>query len=202
MLVDDLDSRLITVCKTYLAKNDPGHQWGHITNVAEVGTQLAKAYGLDVVPFLLAAVCHDIFSSFNRKEHHRLSGQWVRDNLKDYGYGEYTDVVARMCEQHRASYKGSYSGIYEKCFAAADRGIPTIHQSVRRSYDYARHSVGKDHPNAVLHALGHIKEKYATGGSVRYPDVSRELFSKEIEELRVGADQLTEMIVEAIISGG
>lgn len=189
--LDQIDIRLIDTCRAYLMKNDIGHQWSHVIDVARLGLRLADTYSLDHRPFLLAAVCHDIFSSADRANHHQLSYEWVLKNLSEFGYEYESALVATMCLQHRASFRDKYLGIYQECFAAADRGVPSFVGMIKRSYFYARGKDGKSHEEAVVHACNHIRDKYGSKGYGRWPDVSIKMFGDLIKTIGDMADRAT-----------
>lgn len=199
--LDAINPSLREICFTYLLKNDKGHQWPHIVDVANVGVYLANTYGLDKLSFLLAAVCHDIFSTADRVRHHELSHDWVLGNLDRFGYGAVKERVALMCAQHRASYKGEYAGIYQECFAAADRGIPSYAKMLRRSYQYGIDTEKLSHDEGVVHAWEHLKDKYGSKGYARWPETSLKYFGDHIAAVKVTADTASLDSVKRILMG-
>lgn len=192
VLFADVPKSLLGTCFGMLAYNDPGHQLPHIRDVARNGIRVAEHYYLDPMPFKLAAVCHDIYSSANRKEHHTLAGEWVRNNFKHYrGLEKYADLVARMCEQHRSSYKGKYTGLFEEGFAAADRGVPTVENSIVRSFQH-HSATSTDALEVRINAsIAHLQEKFGPGGYNRENRVHVDVFGDALERFKGTVMDLT-----------
>lgn len=132
-MFNELHHGLVVHCMHWIDNNDAAHRRDHVLNVANECVKIAEHYKLDRTRLLLAALTHDIFSGRDRKEHHTLAAQWVRDNLGRYGYdAETVACVAQMCAEHRASLRGDYSDIYCEAFSAADRGPLNLTASVVR----------------------------------------------------------------------
>lgn len=183
---------LLGLCFGMLEQNDPGHQLPHIRAVVRNGLQIAEHYGIDPMPFKLAGVCHDIFSSVDRINHHILAGNWVRENFKHYpGFEKYAELVARMCEEHRSSYKGLYSGLFEEAFAAADRGVPTVEDSVVRSFNHHNASGEGTLLTIVNNSIAHLQSKFGPNGYNRDNAVHREVFGDALERFKGTVMKLT-----------
>lgn len=176
---------LIALTRDFVSRNDPGHNWSHVLDVATMGLRFAEKLGLDDKPFLLAAACHDMFSGQDRDHHHELAGEWVRANLSKYEDERYVGLVARMCEQHRSSYHWAYDGLYEEAFASADRGPIGIEHDAKkywRSYQYNQHRYPSLSPieicgNVAIAMFG----RFGVQGSVRWPELYQNLFGAEIK---------------------
>lgn len=178
---------LVKICRGMISRNGPSHDWSHVVEVAQAGMEIAKRLKLDTLPFLLAALCHDLFSDTDRQEHHMLAGAWVRENLGAFESKSLVEVVARMCEQHRASYRGEYTGIMEEAFASADRGLVGIDrdaQMYERAVKYAleRNNCGVVRASEI--AAQHIREKFGKGGYAKWPVLYVELFGDELEAMQ------------------
>lgn len=183
---------LLGVCFGMVSHNDPAHQLPHIRAVARNGIHVANYYHLDTMPFVLAAVCHDIYSSADRENHHLKAGEWVRNNFKHYkGLEKYADLVARMCEQHRSSYKGKYSGLFEEGFAAADRGVPTVEDSVVRSFNHRSASCDGTVEDKVALCIKHLQDKFGPNGYNRPSAVHTDVFGDALVRFKTTVMQLT-----------
>lgn len=201
-MFETIDSVFLETCMKKMAANqDPSHDWEHVKDVAKAAYRMAHHAGIQLQPLLLAAISHDTYSGIDRVNHHRLSGQWVREILPGTLHGPWTETVALCCEQHRASYQGEYTGIYQEAFASADRGLLTmtsIEKTVKRSYRYAFAKVN-DHETAVQHVLGHMPEKYGSKGYAKWPNLYQAVFDKEIKMLQIEADNMTDQRVRFIL---
>ena len=183
---------MLGVCFGMIEQNDPGHRLPHIRDVTRNGLQIAEHYGIDPIPFKLAAVCHDIYSSVDRPNHHLLAGQWVRDNFKHYpGFDKYTELVARMCEEHRSSYRGRYSGLFEEGFSAADRGVPKVEDSVIRSFNYHNVKGSGTLISIVNDSIAHLQVKFGPNGYNRDNVTHREVFGDSLERFKTTVMKLT-----------
>lgn len=132
-MFNELHHGLVVHCMHWIDNNDSAHRRDHVLHVAAECVNIAERYKLDRTRMLLAALTHDIYSGRDRKEHHALAAEWVRQNLGRYGYDADTvECVARMCAEHRASLRGEYSDIYCEAFSAADRGPLDLAASVAR----------------------------------------------------------------------
>lgn len=132
-MFNELHHGLVVHCMHWIDNNDAAHRRDHVLHVAAECVKIADHYNLDRTRMLLAALTHDIYSGRERKEHHTLAADWVRQSLGLYGYdAETVECVARMCAEHRASLRGEYSDIYCEAFSAADRGPLDLAASVAR----------------------------------------------------------------------
>lgn len=202
-LFKSVNQGLVKICRGMVSKNGPSHDWAHVVEVARAGVEIAKRLKLDELPFLLAALCHDIFSDTDRPEHHLLAGQWVRENLGAFESKALVEVVARMCEQHRASYKGEYSGIMEEAFASADRGLVGIDRDARmyeRAVKYAIERNGCSIVRACEISAQHIREKFGKGGYAKWPALYVRLFGDELEAMqdRIAARPYASHVLEVL----
>lgn len=206
-LFSGINQALVKICRGMVSLNDLAHGWSHVVAVAEAGVKIAHHYGLDTRPFLYAALCHDIYSSKDRENHHLLAAEWVRENLEAFGGGVFVEVVARMCEQHRASYTGVYTGLFEEGFAAADRGPVGVEYDVAhywRSFQYtaARHS--EDCLKICERVRKHMLEKFGPDGYARYPSIYQAVFGAELEayQQRIASRDRMSSVVELLGDAG
>lgn len=201
-MFETVDNAFLEVCQAKMAANqDPSHDWGHVKDVAKAAFHMAKYAGIDLQPLLLAAISHDTYSGIDRLNHHLLSGAWVREAMPFTLHGEWTETVALCCEQHRASYRGEYTSIYQEAFASADRGMlkmDSINKIVKRSYDFAYARTG-DHRQAVDKVVYHMPEKYGHNGYAKWPELYRNVFIAELAVLKDLADSMSPSYVNQIL---
>ncbi len=193
-MFETIDNAFLETCQEKMAANkDPSHDWGHVKDVARAAFHMARYAGIELQPLLLAAISHDTYSGIDRVNHHLLSGAWVRENLPFTLHGEWTETVALCCEQHRASYRGEYTSIYQEAFASADRGMlkmDSINEIVKRSYNFSYARTG-NHEQAVDQAAYHMPEKYGHNGYAKWPELYRKVFATELIALKDSADSMT-----------
>jgi hypothetical protein len=187
--------------KGQYAINDPGHREEHFIKVEEAGLRITKRlksdawWDEDLV--ILFAWLHDLFS-WSRINHHQMSAFWVRTtNYKHVAFlsDNVRELLARACEEHRASYKGGYSSLFSQAMAAADRGIPDmgkIEEMVERSIQYHMAGMGGEVVSSSVEArkiaIAHVKHKYGSNGYARWPDLTKELFGEELKDLQHAID--------------
>lgn len=179
-LFADINPELVAWCQRKVAKNDPAHQWRHIQAVARNSIEIATIYKLEIIPFLLASIFHDVgrHAPFN-ETHEVYAGYKVRFKLPHTEYGRYSEVVARMCEEHRSSYKGEYTGIMEMAFAAADRGPYDFNNAVMRALMYRTHgSVDFNASDMAKDIAAHLHEKFGEEGYMKPNIIHTEVYGK------------------------
>ena len=193
-LFKDCNQALVRTCRSKVLINDPAHQWPHVVAVGEMGVRIAKKLNVDPKPFLLAALCHDIFSTLEREHHHEAAGKWVREHLGTFESPRYVEVVARMCEEHRASYKGEYSGLFEEAFASADRGPIGLDCDAAMYWRSFQYTKAKNPAMPIISVCAkvseHMIEKFGSNGYAKWPDLYRSLFGDELEAMQKRFDAL------------
>ena len=166
--------------------NDGGHRIGHFAQVEECGVYINDQLGGVYDPYLimLVAYFHDLFA-WSRENHHMLSYHWVLST--DYSIiaglsKEERNLVAEACRTHRASYKGTFPNGFSELMSAADRGFPEtdVEKLLVRPIRY-RLDRGASLEEARVGAIAHMKEKYASEGYVRYPEVYLKVFGEQLE---------------------
>lgn len=192
----ELQNKVLMVVEPWYEHTDEAHRMDHIrsvvSNVITIGTARGMPYRT-IELGIIAAGYHDIFSSKeHRKVHHEMAHNWciVNANILMGLYGVTRDEVSEIAHatlQHRGSFKGEYLGLVSELVAAADRGIPSpssVDHYVTRSYLYGRTNLGLDRPNAVVHAVEHVKDKFGDKGYARVPGWYREMYSVELEAVQ------------------
>ncbi|MCM1354821.1 MAG: HD domain-containing protein [Staphylococcus sp.] len=148
---------------------DAAHQRNHVEMV--IGQSLAIASDLDVDMNLVYAIAayHDTGLTVDRKTHHLVSGQIVREDkrLRDWFSEGHIETIAQACEDHRASSDHEPRSIYGKIVAEADRFIDPDTIILRTvQYGLANYP-GLDKDGHWRRTLDHLNEKYAEGGYLR-----------------------------------
>jgi len=168
----------------YYEDGDQAHLIDHADEVCSLALDINK--GCDEKLVILAAYIHDIFNATDRKNHNILAFEYVLE-ANDKFLQSLTDkellLVAHAVLEHRASYKGKYYSQLSKIISSADRGKPDIKATVIRSMKF-------NNANAQ-DVYKHIKEKYASSGYAKYPQIYKEFFGKELEKFQEAVDTIT-----------
>lgn len=197
--VQELIGNITPFVEGRYATNDKAHQLDHAITVTEEAASalwwlgesglLDAKYNRTTALFTLlelvvtAAMYHDIYSSFNRREHHELAREYI---LETTSYPlcfskEESLIVANAAQQHRASWKGGYTHVASEVVAAGDRGNPDPDGYVLRSIQYGFESFGYDALDSIVHGLTHIGGKFGSGRKVvAVPEWYHVRYAKEI----------------------
>ena len=145
---------------------DKAHREDHARMVIDRALAMGKAYDIDEEMLLVAAACHDLGLSVDRKTHHLESGRIIRADkrLPEWFTPEQIETIAEAAEDHRASATTPPRSIYGCLVAEADRLIEpeTI---IRRTVQYGLdHYPELDKEGHWQRTLEHLHEKYAEGG--------------------------------------
>lgn len=191
MTIDLLRKAIIQQFSSVWELNDKAHQKEHFEDVFQCGMILNTELELNYEPklILFAAYFHDMFA-WSRNNHHEMSFHWVHttdhklilDNLSPHE----TMMVAWACNQHRASFRGSFKSNFCELINSADRGVPgDVMHMLHRAVKYRE----KLHPEMsdderMAGAIAHLKEKYGDNGYARYPDMYFKIFGKELDVIR------------------
>jgi hypothetical protein len=174
--------------------NDSAHRFAHFAEVEKCGRYINEKLGLHFDPklILLVAWFHDLFS-WTRENHHILSADFVLTSQHPV-FADLTDherqLVSDGCREHRASFKGKYSGIFSQLMSCADRGYPgDVPSMLQRAVQY-RQDRGEPEVGIREGAVAHLKEKYGTGGYAAYPLMYEQAFAGELEKQRKIIDSL------------
>lgn len=171
----NLDKYINTLVKKY-NKFDGAHDEKHALMVIKNSLYLAaklekdenQKLNMDMVKTI--AAMHDLGLAYDRETHHSKSGEIVRKDkeLREYFSEEEIEIIAKACEEHRASYKGEYTSIYSKIVSDADR-MNDIYTMIERTYKYnSKHHPDFNQKQIFDIAYGHLKEKFGSGGYARY----------------------------------
>lgn len=164
---------------------DKGHQRDHAEYVIKTALELSQYYDVDKDMIAVAAACHDLGLSVDRKTHHLESGKIIRkmEELRQWFTPEQIETIAQAAEDHRASSKDEPRSIYGKIIAEADRQIVPL-TVIRRTIQFGL----KNYPQLCKEEHWkrtdeHLEEKYSYHGYLRLwiPESSNAV---RLEELR------------------
>ena len=192
------ESALKELVRPYYDDNDAAHRMDHCEEVVSNIDYVCRS--IAVTPYVhrlatIAAYAHDVHSD-QRKNHHTLAGEWVLNQseyLQDLFDIDEADVktIAKACEEHRASYNGEYSNLVSEILSAADRGpVKPLFVILRRSYAYATGKLGKTSPDAKVHAMEHMKDKFGRDGYAVRNEVWYKAYGRGLEDLYKEIDNI------------
>ena len=184
---------------------DGGHRRDHARYVIDTALGLAEHYDVDLEMVAVAAACHDLGLSVDRKTHHLESGRIIRGmkKLLEWFTPEQIETIAQAAEDHRASSKDEPRTIYGKIIAEADRQI--IPETViRRTVQFGlEHYPELDKEGHWQRTVEHLHEKYAEGGYLKLwipesPNAAR------LQELRsiINSPATLRRIFDSVYSAG
>ena len=148
---------------------DAAHRADHALAVIERALEMSRFYDVDPDIIAIAAACHDLGLSEDRKTHHLVSGRLIRENmdLLKWFTSSQIETVAQAAEDHRASSDHEPRSIYGKIIAEADRQI-VPETVIRRTVQFGMdHYPELDREGQWHRTLEHLHEKYAEGGYLR-----------------------------------
>ena len=148
---------------------DPAHRADHAEAVIAKALEMSRHYDVDADMVAIAAACHDLGLSEDRKTHHLVSGRLIRENadLRKWFSDTQIETIAQAAEDHRASSDHEPRSIYGRLIAEADRQIVpgTV---IRRTIQFGLgHYPELDLEGHWQRMLDHLHEKYADGGYLR-----------------------------------
>ena len=177
--------------KPFYANGDEAHLIDHADDVCELALEINREYSDKLV--ILASYIHDIFNAINRKKHHILAYEYVK-NRSDAFLQELSDeelkLVAHAVLEHRASFKGKFFSKLSAIISSADRGLPDLNKIVIRSMLY-------NNANA-RDVYNHMVNKYGSKGYAKYPAIYQEIFTKELKEFKEEVDNISVKKIEDI----
>jgi len=157
---------------------DPLHGMEHINQVVDSAMEIHEALRdshIDINDstaemLMIACYVHDIFTNTNRKKHHINASDYVMSNIGNDSkvIGRLSmykrRIIAKAVEQHRASSMPSeFHSVVGEILASADRGAPSLRAILERA------TMGGSAIDEKF--INHMKDKYGTGGYVRYPSI-------------------------------
>lgn len=148
---------------------DKAHRRPHVERVIRDALELAAHYPVDPTIVYAAAAFHDTGLCKDRKTHHLVSGQIIREDpfLPSWFSKDQIETIAQAAEDHRASLDHEPRSLYGRIIAEADRQIEpeTI---VRRTVQYGfGHYPEMDREAHWQRTREHLQEKYAEGGYLK-----------------------------------
>lgn len=148
------------------ASFDKAHREDHALSVIDRAMTMGRAYDIDPEMLYVAAACHDLGLTVDRKTHHLESGRIIRSDthLREWFTPEQVETIARAAEDHRASATTPPRSIYGRLVAEADRMIDPL-TIIRRTVQFGlSHYPELDKEGHWQRTLEHLHEKYAEGG--------------------------------------
>lgn len=169
MLNPYLKSFIETEIFPLYAQFDKAHQEDHARQVIQQSINLVPYYEVDINMVYAIAAYHDVGLCKDRKTHHVISGQIVRNDqrLQKWFSSEQIETMAQAVEDHRASSDHEPRSIYGKIVAEADRLIDA-ETIIRRTIQYGlKHYPEMNRDEHIQRAIEHLNEKYAEGGYLK-----------------------------------
>lgn len=169
MLNPYLKSFIETEILPLYAQFDKAHQEDHARQVIQQSINLVPYYEVDINMVYAIAAYHDVGLCKDRKTHHMISGQIVRNDqrLQKWFSSEQIETMAQAVEDHRASSDHEPRSIYGKIVAEADRLIDA-ETIIRRTIQYGlKHYPEMNRDEHIQRAIEHLNEKYAEGGYLK-----------------------------------
>ena len=135
---------LITVCDIVkpLYGDEETHGMPHVLAVLKRALNMKAYFKLDIPTpqIIVASLCHDIFALQDRKNHHILGAQWVKEHASELGlHDDDVEAVSHAILHHRASTlkEGTDSRGLAALISAADRDEPDFDKLVMRVWECA-----------------------------------------------------------------
>ena len=165
-----------------ISNNDEGHGWTHSVEVSQLAVDMNMRY--NIYPYVLdivtAGLLHDIGIIAGRTNHHFVGGLMLKEghykkwfnNLSSCFDLNKANIIAAI-EEHRASFKVSFSSPLSRLISIADRGEPDITKKVKRLK-----AIGRD----IQFVVRHIKEKYSSSGYIKYDPLYIEYFGDRFDK--------------------
>lgn len=116
----NIDNNFIEHTKQYAMENAFAPDQFTVARMVRTGNVEAERNGLDPLPFELAVRVYMAFKDAN-ENWEIMAAQWVRSTFQTFGYGRYTEVVARMIEEVKV--EEGHSGLPERVFSNAVREV-------------------------------------------------------------------------------
>lgn len=174
------------------ALNDSAHRQEHFDNVllcALVIRDKRRLYHIPVEPIIMVAYFHDLFA-FSRRNHHRLSYEFVFNCGMDHIFGENDELtrdVAQACFEHRSS-NDKFSSDLSELMNAADYELPvSVHKLIERAVAYntdVRAAEGLTRDEIHMGAVKHVIEKFGANGTAKIPQLYKYTFHDEWAEVQ------------------
>lgn len=197
MNIDQLRAAIIKEFSPKWEINDKAHRREHFEDVFQCGMHINDKLGLGYEPklILFAAYFHDLFA-WTRHNHHEMAFHWMTTTDDPLIIGNLnpseTMLVAWACNQHRASFTGSFKSQFCELINSADRGFPgNISAMLDRAIKYREHKfpdMGRDERR--VGAIKHLHEKFGFTGYARYPAMYTNVFGVELEQQRAEINDL------------
>lgn len=189
MDIKSLRERIVKEFSAEWELNDPAHRADHFEEVFQCGVFINKKLelGYDEKLILFAAYFHDMYAR-SRDNHHMMSYHWMSTTtnpliLENLDPGE-TMLVAWGCQQHRASFEGTFKNQFCELINSADRGFPgDVPAMLERAIKYRTSASPELSKEEVLDvSIDHLKDKFGKGGYARYPALYIKAFGDKMQQ--------------------
>lgn len=155
----------------YYSHEDDGHGMSHIDEVIEKGLiifdKMKKPKYTEQMVFV-GCLYHDTGNLYDRKLHHEYSGKIVKKDkdLKNIFTDDELHLISCACEEHRASYNGSFTSELSILINDADTmsGLD-IAPMIHRSFKYTtKKNPGMSNIDIYKTVYSHLVEKFGDEG--------------------------------------
>ncbi|MCQ2127618.1 MAG: HD domain-containing protein [Bacteroidaceae bacterium] len=173
---------------------DRGHRRDHALHVLHTALELASHYDVDRRMVAVAAACHDLGLTADRRTHHLESGRIIREmaQLDKWFSREQIEIIAQAAEDHRASSSVPPRSIYGMIVAEADRQI--IPETViRRTVQFGLRNFPEMSREQQWHrTVEHLEEKYGRSGYMKLwiPESPNAAGLEELRQLMENSSEL------------
>lgn len=183
---------------------DAAHRRDHADKVITDSLELAKNYEVSMDMVYAIAAYHDTGLCKDRKTHHLVSGEIVRNDkmLHEWFTDDEIETMAQAVEDHRASAEHEPRSIYGRIVAEADRNIDMM-TILQRTVQYSfAHYPELDREGHIKRTFDHLNEKYSPHGYLKLwiPGSRNEQKLHELWKAMEDRDSLR-MTIENIIDG-
>lgn len=199
---------LVDIARDNILRNDVAHYIDHVDSVIRLSYQYANTLVPDATGrvngfshwtikrvVVIAALFHDAGCWIDRDTHEVRAFEIVL-GLTGIGRGRgvyysEADYIGIAILEHRASYQKARSNVMSEIVAAADRGLLTYEETLRRSYLYARFRINLPVEKSIEHAVKHIHEKFGPDGRA-YTNLPTFCATQDITKLQSDTLDFTE----------
>lgn len=153
------------------AKNDWGHQLGHIEYVIRRSLKFASTLpGVNYDIVYVVAALHDIGHHIDAKHHEKVSAQiFLADQkMPSFFSSAERQTIAEAIEDHRSKIDHAPRSIYGKIVASADCNI-NIDVMLRRTFSYRIRNFQEMSLSTIINeSHQHLLNKYGKAGYARH----------------------------------
>lgn len=176
---------------------DGAHNIDHVKSVMEDSRKEAEELGASVTLSLVTAAYHDTGLIKDRKTHHLVSGEIIRQDpfLNSTFPPDIVNLMAEAAEDHRASSSSLPRSLFGAIVADSDRQLYT--QSIlERSVRYAMDHGGQNKEDVFKKVKAHMAEKYSKNGylTMFFPSKTAKCNILQLHSLAENEEMLREIV--------